>query len=75
MTKLPRITAADLMRAMARDGWQVKRQEGSHIQLRHPIKSGRVTIAVHAGSIIKPKVLLSALRQAGLTVDELRKLL
>lgn len=75
MTRLPRITAADLVRALARDGWQVKREEGSHIQLKHASKPGRVTVALHAGAIIKPRVLLSALNQAGLTVDDLRRLL
>lgn len=75
MPRLPRITANELARALAKQGWYVARQEGSHIQLRHPTKRGRVTIVLHAGAIIKPKTLLSALHQAGLTVEELRELL
>ena len=43
--------------------------------LKHLIKPGLVTVARHAGTIIKPKTLASILDQAGLTVDELRKLL
>jgi predicted RNA binding protein YcfA (HicA-like mRNA interferase family) len=45
------------------------------MQLVHPDKSGRVTVAFHPGAIIKPKILLSVLDQADLTVEELRKLL
>jgi predicted RNA binding protein YcfA (HicA-like mRNA interferase family) len=74
-SKLPRITATDLQRALEGDGWYVVRQEGSHVQLKHPIKPGRVTVAVHKRQIIDPKTLRSALRQAGMTVDELRGLL
>ena len=73
--RLPRITADELLRAMRRDGWVETHQEGSHIQLRHPTKPGRVTIAYHRGDILNPKTLARALLQAGLTVDELRDLL
>ena len=45
------------------------------VQLGHPTKSGRVTVAMHAARVINPKTLLSALRQAGLTIDQLRELL
>lgn len=50
-------------------------KNGSHLQLRHPRKPGLVTVALHAGAIIKPKVLTSVLNQAGLSVEELRRLL
>jgi predicted RNA binding protein YcfA (HicA-like mRNA interferase family) len=73
--RLPRITAADLLRALRKDGWQQVRQSGSHVHLKHPSKPGRVTVPVHAGVIIKPKTLATVLGQAGLTIDELRQLL
>ncbi len=34
--KLPRVTAQELLRALRSDGWEVIRQSGSLIQLRHP---------------------------------------
>jgi predicted RNA binding protein YcfA (HicA-like mRNA interferase family) len=73
--RLPRITAFELMRALERDGWYVTRQEGSHAQLKHPSKPGRVTVALHRTQVINPKTLRSALQQAGLTADDLRRLL
>jgi predicted RNA binding protein YcfA (HicA-like mRNA interferase family) len=73
--RLPRITAADFLRALLRDGWVEHRRVGSHVQVKHPKKPGRVTVARHAGVILKPKTLSKALEQAGLTVEELRALL
>ncbi len=73
--RLPRITPAELLRALRRDGWEPKRQAGSHVQLQHATKPGRVTVAVHSNRVIDPKTLASALRQAGLTIEQLRELL
>ena len=73
--RLPRITATELLHALGRDGWTEHRQRGSHVVLRHATKPGRVVLPVHAGAIIKPKVLDDVLKQTGLTVDTLRELL
>jgi predicted RNA binding protein YcfA (HicA-like mRNA interferase family) len=35
------------------DGWIEIDQKGSHLQLVHPQKSGKVTVPVHAGDIPK----------------------
>ncbi len=75
MVRLPRITATDLLRALRRNGWTEVHQEGSHIQLKHPTKPGRVTVAYHRGDILNPKTLSRALEQASLTVEELKELL
>ena len=73
--KMPRITSADLMRALRRDGWQPVRQSGSHITLKHPTKRGIVIVPRHANVTIKLKTLATILEQAGLTVDGLWELL
>ncbi len=73
--KLPRITAIQLVRTLHKDGWQDDHQRGSHLYLLHPAKLGRVTVPMHAGKIIKPGLLVRILKDAGLTVDELRRLL
>lgn len=76
MTRLPRITPDEFLRALLRDGWYIDRQRGtSHAQLRHADKPGQVTVALHKRQIIAPKTLGSALKQAGLTADDLRRLL
>ncbi len=69
--RLPRLTVGDLRRA----GWAEHSQVGSHRQLKHPIRPGRVTVPIHAGEMVGPELLKRILRQAGLTAGELRTLL
>jgi predicted RNA binding protein YcfA (HicA-like mRNA interferase family) len=72
---MPRITAAEVMKALKRDGWQQVRQRGSHVILTHPTKVGRVTIPLHTNKVLRLQTLESILEQSGLTVDELTELL
>ncbi len=74
--KLPRITGAEVIRALRRAGWYIQHHHGSHAYLRHTEHPGmRITVAVHAGETIKPKTLQSILKQAGLSVAEFQELL
>ncbi len=68
------ITAAELVRALRRDGWYPDHQTGSHLFLRHANKPGTVIVPAHSGVIIKPGTLQSILRQAGMDAEELRRL-
>lgn len=55
----------ELITLLKKDGWKEKDQKGSHLQLIHPVKPGKVTVPVHSGDI--PKGTLNAiLKQAGL---------
>ena len=73
-SRAPRVTGAELVRALQRAGFQVVRVKGSHHHLRR-VGGPLVTIPVHPGEIIYPRLLASILDQAGLTVEELRALL
>jgi predicted RNA binding protein YcfA (HicA-like mRNA interferase family) len=75
MPPLPRITGRELVQALGKLGWQVVAQRGSHAHLKHPAQDGRVTVPLHAGETIGPGLLRSGLSQAGLTADELRRVL
>lgn len=61
------MTVREVLRILHEDGWREveNRTKGSHIQLRHPTKQGKVTVASHSGDIPKG-TLNSILRQAGL---------
>lgn len=60
-----------MLKLLARDGWVVYRHHGgSHRQLKHPIKPGKVTVAGKESLDLHPDTLRSILRQAGI---ELRK--
>jgi predicted RNA binding protein YcfA (HicA-like mRNA interferase family) len=75
MAPLPRVTGREVLQALRRMGWVTVAQKGSHIQLKHPERSGRVTIPLHAGETIGPGLLRSILAQAGVSGDELRSAL
>ena len=59
------MTARELIRQLKKNGWYEKYQKGSHLQLEHPKKKGKVTVPVHSGDIPKG-TLNSILKQAGL---------
>ncbi|MCL5026566.1 MAG: type II toxin-antitoxin system HicA family toxin [Chloroflexi bacterium] len=73
--KLPRVTATQLVRALHRAGWYDDEQSGSHLSLRHPDRTGKVIVPVHRGKILKLGTLAGIMEDAGLTPDELRRLL
>lgn len=75
MPRIPRVTGMEVYRALLRDGWYEVHQEGDHVQMRHPTKPGRVTAIKKRGTILKIKTLRSILDAAGLTDDDLRRLL
>lgn len=59
------MTAKELQKVLLQDGWYKVDQSGSHIQMKHPIKKGKVTLPMHSGDI-PPGTLSSILKQAGL---------
>ena len=55
----------DLLKQLQADGWKIVVSRGSHRQLKHPVKRGRVTVAGSPNDDIHPKTLKSIRRQAG----------
>ncbi len=55
-----------ILRMLKDDGWTEVARRGSHRQLRHPSKSGRVTVAGKPSDDLAPGTLNSILKQAGL---------
>lgn len=72
--KLPRVTAAQVSRAVMKAGFEVVRQSGSHQILMNAL-GRRITLPVHAGRVIHPKILARILTDAELTVEQFRELL
>lgn len=60
----------DVLRMLHNDGWEVAYQKGSHRQLRHPTKRGKVTVAGHPADEVPRGTLKAILRQAGLGLIE-----
>lgn len=72
--KLPRVTAAEIIRVFERRGFAFTRQSGSH-KIYKDARGRRVTVPYHQGKILHPKVLASILRDADLTAGDLHELL
>lgn len=60
------MTARELLKLLYNDGWYDSEQEGSHKQLKHPVKSGKITVPIHGRKDIPKGTLNSILKQAGL---------
>lgn len=47
------MTVREVLKILHNDGWREvdARTKGSHIQLKHPAKPGKVTVANHKGDI------------------------
>jgi len=76
MTRLPRITGKEAVRAFEKAGFFIKRQSGSHIIMRHRTDlNRRCIIPLHGSKIIKPGTLQSILKGAELSIEEFSRLL
>lgn len=60
------MTAKEIVRILKADGWIEKAQRGSHLQMVHPTKPGKVTIPMHTGKDLDIRTYNSILKQAGL---------
>jgi predicted RNA binding protein YcfA (HicA-like mRNA interferase family) len=56
----------DVLRRLDQDGWRMVATRGSHRQFKHPIKSGRVTVAGKPSDDLAPGTLDSIRKQSGL---------
>jgi predicted RNA binding protein YcfA (HicA-like mRNA interferase family) len=72
--RLPAIKPKQLIRALERAGWEVDRVRGSHYIMAHPDRDQMVPIA-HHNRDIKAGTLSGILASAGISRDELRRLL
>lgn len=73
MSKLPLLSGRELCKVLRKIGYLIDHQTGSHIVLRHkepPYR--RLTVPDHKE--IAKGTMRSIIRQAGLTVNEFRKL-
>jgi predicted RNA binding protein YcfA (HicA-like mRNA interferase family) len=67
------LSPAQLIRALEGLGWEIVRQRGSHVRVRHPDRAVFLVVPLHRE--LKRGTLSGILRDAGLDRYELRKLL
>lgn len=68
MTKLPVISSKEVIKALAKIGYYIDHQKGSHISLAHPIHK---TITIPKHKVIKKGLLKKILRDANLSNEDL----
>lgn len=72
--RLPAVTPRQAISALERCGWQLDRTRGSHRVFRHPERSHRVVVPVHARDLAKG-TLNHIIGASGIPRDEFLKLL
>lgn len=75
MSRLPRVTAREMLSLLQRAGFFVERVHGSHFYLRHGTDVSRKTvISLHPGDL-PYGTMLDILKQSRISRDEFLKLL
>lgn len=75
MSSLPSLKPKELLAILQKLGWQINRQKGSHIQLKHKDKPKfMVTIPYHNYDLA-PGTINSILKQAEITRKEFEEIL
>lgn len=67
--RLPQVTSKEVIRALERLGFILRRQTGSHMIMRHPESHVIATVPFHNRDI-KRGLLFGIIKQAGLTQQE-----
>ncbi len=70
MSRMPQVTARDLIRFLKGQGFVEDRQSGSHLTLWHEARKVSVTVPVHTGSDIGRGLAVRMLKDAGFSVED-----
>lgn len=73
--KLANLKPREVVRALERAGWTIHETTGSHVQLKHTDKPGRLTVPYHERFDLPKHIIKSIIRQAGLTNQQFADLL
>ena len=70
MSRMPQVTAQELVRFLGGQGFVDDRQSGSHLTLWHESRHISVTVPVHTGCDIGRGLAVRILKDAGFSVDD-----
>lgn len=70
MSRMPQVTARELVQFLRTQGFIVDRQSGSHLTLWHAERNVSVTIPLHTGCDIGRGLAVRILKDAGFSVDD-----
>jgi len=73
--KLRNVKIRTLVRALEKDGFELKRKSGSHKTYKHPERGTRITVSYHhSGETATPGLLQEVIKAAGWTEADLVRL-
>lgn len=75
MTKLPRLSGKEVIKALSKAGFSVARQKGSHVIMKKESSEGMTTTVVPNHEEVDKGTLLEIIRQCKLKRDDFIKLL
>lgn len=75
MPKLPVLSGRELIKVLAKVGFEPRRRKGSHVILVKETKEGKIAVVVPDHREIDKGTLVEIIRQAGLKRDEFLSLL
>lgn len=61
----------DIIKIIEKDGWYRVKSKSGHLQFKHPIKKGRVTVQFHGNHDLAKKTIKSILKQAQINLEQL----
>jgi len=70
MSRMPQVTALELVRFLHSQGFVDDRQSGSHLTLWHEEKKIGITVPIHAGCDIGRGLAARILKDAGFSIDD-----
>ncbi|MBI2815547.1 MAG: type II toxin-antitoxin system HicA family toxin [Acidobacteria bacterium] len=65
----------EVIHALERAGYFIHETTGSHVQMKHPQKMGRITVPYHQHSDLPKRIIKSIVKQAGWTNKQFLELL
>jgi predicted RNA binding protein YcfA (HicA-like mRNA interferase family) len=74
MSKLPAVSARQVVAALKKAGFEERRQRGSHLRMFHPTTRCQTIVPIHSGDL-KRGTLHGILRHSGLSEEQFRGLL
>ena len=74
MSRMPQITAQELVRFLRKEGFADDRQSGSHLTLWNEKKKIAVTVPVHSASDLGRGLAVRILKDAGYSVEDYLRL-
>ncbi|RKZ38844.1 MAG: hypothetical protein DRQ49_07600 [Gammaproteobacteria bacterium] len=70
MSRMPQVTALEIIRFLKSQGFIEDRQSGSHLTLLHEYRNFSVTVPVHSGCDVGRGLAVRILKDAGFSVED-----